>query len=133
MYLLEKAVKHSIIILTIWCAILRFYINAWKVVGRTYVFCPTVSQQQQFNSYFEQTQIQYIELCGEDYIGTVRRLGLITFRLAMIHNSWIMDTMESCGHHCICSDTDFQYRNENGQCWFNMLCMFSSNSHRHSS
>lgn len=39
-------------------------------------FCLTVSQQQQFNSYFEQTQIQYIELCGEDYIGTVRRLGL---------------------------------------------------------
>ena len=47
-------------------------------------FCLTISQQKQFNSYFEQTQIQYIDLCGEDYIGTVRRLGLITFRIAMI-------------------------------------------------
>lgn len=58
-------------------------------------FCLTVSQQKQFNSYFEQTQIQYIELCGEDYIGTVRRLGLITFRIAMILTALrIMDNGE---------------------------------------
>jgi len=70
-------------------------------------FCLTVSQQQQFNSYFEQTQIQYIELCGEDYIGTVRRLGLITFRLAMILTAVrIMDTGE-LRSPLICNDTDF--------------------------
>lgn len=70
-------------------------------------FCLTVSQQQQFNSYFEQTQIQYIELCGEDYIGTVRRLGLITFRLAMILTAIrIFDTGEMHSP-LVCSDTDF--------------------------
>ena len=70
-------------------------------------FCLTVSQQQQFNSYFEQTQIQYIELCGEDYIGTVRRLGLITFRLAMILTAIrIMDTGEQRSP-LVCIDTDF--------------------------
>ena len=70
-------------------------------------FCLTVSQQQQFNSYFEQTQIQYIELCGEDYIGTVRRLGLITFRLAMILTAIrIMDTGE-LRSPLVCIDTDF--------------------------
>ena len=70
-------------------------------------FCLTVSQQQQFNSYFEQTQIQYIELCGEDYIGTVRRLGLITFRLAMILTAVrIMDTGE-LRSPLVCIDTDF--------------------------
>ena len=70
-------------------------------------FCLTVSQQQQFNSYFEQTQIQYIELCGEDYIGTVRRLGLITFSLAMILTAVrIMDTGE-LRSPLICNDTDF--------------------------
>jgi len=70
-------------------------------------FCLTVSQQQQFNSYFEQTQIQYIELCGEDYIGTVRRLGLITFRLAMILTAVrIMDTGE-LHSPLVCIDTDF--------------------------
>ena len=70
-------------------------------------FCLTVSQQQQFNSYFEQTQIQYIELCGEDYIGTVRRLGLITFRIAMILTTLrIMDNGE-LRSPLVCSDTDF--------------------------
>lgn len=70
-------------------------------------FCLTVSQQQQFNSYFEQTQIQYIELCGEDYIGTVRRLGLITFRIAMILTALrIMDNGE-LRSPLVCSDTDF--------------------------
>ncbi len=70
-------------------------------------FCLTVSQQKQFNSYFEQTQIQYIELCGEDYIGTVRRLGLITFRIAMILTALrIMDNGE-LKSPLVCSDTDF--------------------------
>ena len=70
-------------------------------------FCLTVSQQQQFNSYFEQTQIQYIELCGEDYIGTVRRLGLITFRLAMILTALrIMDDGNICSP-LVCRDNDF--------------------------
>jgi hypothetical protein len=70
-------------------------------------FCLTVSQQQQFNSYFEQTQIQYIELCGEDYIGTIRRLGLITFRLAMILTAIrIMDNGE-LRSPLVCIDTDF--------------------------
>jgi hypothetical protein len=70
-------------------------------------FCLTISQQQQFNSYFEQTQIQYIELCGEDYIGTVRRLGLITFRIAMILTALrIMDNGE-LRSPLVCSDTDF--------------------------
>ncbi len=71
-------------------------------------FCLTVSQQKQFNSYFEQTQIQYIELCGEDYIGTVRRLGLITFRIAMILTALrIMDNGE-LKSPLVCSDTDFK-------------------------
>ncbi len=70
-------------------------------------FCLTVSQQQQFNNYFEQTQIQYIELCGEDYIGTVRRLGLITFRIAMILTTLrILDNGEMRSP-LVCSDTDF--------------------------
>jgi hypothetical protein len=70
-------------------------------------FCLTVSQQKQFNNYFEQTQIQYIELCGEDYIGTVRRLGLITFRIAMILTALrIMDNGE-LRSPLVCSDTDF--------------------------
>jgi hypothetical protein len=46
----------------------------------------SLSKQQQttFNQYFEQAQQQYCELLGTDYIGTIRRLGLITFRIATV-------------------------------------------------
>ena len=47
-------------------------------------FSLTNSQQTAFNQYFEQIQQQYWELMGNDYIGTIRRLGLITFRITMV-------------------------------------------------
>lgn len=70
-------------------------------------FCLTVLQQEQFNAYFAQAQIQFLALYGDDYIATVRRLGLITFRIAMIFT--VLRLMES--QHfttpLICTDTDF--------------------------
>jgi len=70
-------------------------------------FCLTATQQQAFNAYFSQAQNQYMYLCGVDYLATVRRLGLITFRVAMILTSLrIMET----GHITTslkCTDTDF--------------------------
>ena len=66
------------------------------------------SQQTAFNKYFEQTQQQYWELLGNDYIGTIRRLGLTTFRVAMILTTLrIMETGE-INNSMICSDPDFQ-------------------------
>ncbi|GHT02407.1 hypothetical protein AGMMS49525_05850 [Bacteroidia bacterium] len=47
-------------------------------------FCLSTKQQEAFNAYFSQAQNQYVCLYGIDYIATVRRLGLITFRIAMI-------------------------------------------------
>lgn len=70
-------------------------------------FCFTGTQQQTFNAHFSQAQNQYLYLCGLDYLATVRRLGLITFRIAMILTALrVMDT----GHIAtplICDDTDF--------------------------
>jgi hypothetical protein len=70
-------------------------------------FCLTAAQQQAFNTYFAQAQNQYLYLCGVDYLATVRRLGLVTFRIAMILTTLrIMDN----GHIAsplICEDTDF--------------------------
>ncbi|MCL2027998.1 MAG: DUF3987 domain-containing protein [Bacteroidales bacterium] len=58
-------------------------------------FCLTPQQQNDFNTYFSQTQSQYLYLCGIDYLATVRRLGLITFRIAMILTTLrIMETGE---------------------------------------
>jgi hypothetical protein len=78
-------------------------------------FSLSISQQKQFFTHFENTQQQYWELFGQDFIGTVRRLGLITFRVAMVLT--VLRIMEngdlSCGEGggrgaLVCSDTDFQ-------------------------
>lgn len=41
-------------------------------------------QRQLFNAFFSQTQEEYAALFGDDIIASVRRLGLILFRFAMI-------------------------------------------------
>lgn len=70
-------------------------------------FSFTVAQQKAFNEYFAQTQNQYCHLCGLDYIGTVRRLGLITFRLAMIISSLRILDHGSISNTIYCTDVDF--------------------------
>lgn len=70
-------------------------------------FCLTSGQQQAFNAYFAQTQNQYLCLYGADYLATVRRLALITFRIAMILTALrIMDDGNICSP-LVCRDNDF--------------------------
>lgn len=70
-------------------------------------FAFSSSQQKAFNAYFEQTQLQYLELCGDDYVGSIRRLGLIAFRLSMIMTALrIIDTGE-VSSVLVCNDSDF--------------------------
>ena len=73
-------------------------------------FCFTAMQQDQFNAYFSQAQNQYLYLCGTDYLATVRRLALITFRIAMILTT--LRLMEIPNNRIlsisiVCSDVDF--------------------------
>lgn len=70
-------------------------------------FCLTSVQQQAFNAYFAQTQNQYLCLYGADYLATVRRLGLITFRMAMILTA--LRIMDDGDIHSplVCRDNDF--------------------------
>lgn len=71
-------------------------------------FCLTSGQQQEFNTFFKQVQETYLTLKGLDYIATVRRLGLIGFRLAMILSVLrIMETGEITTR-LICEERDFQ-------------------------
>ncbi|MBQ3355391.1 MAG: DUF3987 domain-containing protein [Bacteroidales bacterium] len=68
----------------------------FKQIGRDfYSFLKTFSknpvqftlsrvQQVQFNAFFEATQLRYARFFGDDIIASVRRLGLILFRFAMI-------------------------------------------------
>jgi hypothetical protein len=66
------------------------------------------AQQKQFNAYFEQIQQQYWELLGNDYIGTIRRLGLITFRAGMMLTVLRIMDSGNINTTIVCSNTDFQ-------------------------
>lgn len=46
-------------------------------------FYLTAQQEADFNAIFDQWQQDYVETCGEEFIATVRRLGVIMFRIAM--------------------------------------------------
>lgn len=47
-------------------------------------FYLTAQQEADFNATFDRWQQDYVETCGEEFIATVRRLGVIMFRIAMI-------------------------------------------------
>ena len=69
-------------------------------------------QQDQFNAFFEATQLRYAQLFGDDIIASVRRLGLIMFRFAMILSVLrLMDEASSKSkkdmQQLVCSDADF--------------------------
>ena len=66
------------------------------------------TQQQQFNTFFESLQTKYINLQPEEYIATIRRLGLIAFRLMMLFTAFrIMDDGD-VNQVKECEDVDFQ-------------------------
>ena len=68
----------------------------------------TTPQQQQFNTFFESLQTKYINLQPEEYIATIRRLGLIAFRLMMLFTAFrIMDDGD-VNQVKECEDVDFQ-------------------------
>lgn len=71
-------------------------------------FVLTKSQQQRFNEYFSAAQNRYVELLGNDYIGTVRRLGVICFRLSMVLGTLrMLEGVEDEEGVMVCMDEDF--------------------------
>ena len=67
----------------------------------------TVSQQEQFHTFFESLQTKYINLQPEEYIATIRRLGLIAFRITMLFT--VFRIMEDGDVNATkqCEDIDF--------------------------
>lgn len=71
-------------------------------------FTYTELQQKQFNDFFEVVQVEYSKLFGLDIVASVRRLGLITFRIGMILSSLRM-VDNGCFPDIIeCDDDDFK-------------------------
>lgn len=70
-------------------------------------FFVTQSQQKQFHDMFQEIQNSYIKVCGYDFLASVRRLGLITFRIAMILTVLRIYEFGELPNPLICDDSDF--------------------------
>jgi hypothetical protein len=68
----------------------------------------TTEQQQKFNVFFEKLQTKYLNLQPDDYIATVRRLGLVSFRIMMLFS--VFRIMEDGDVNQVrhCEDIDFE-------------------------
>jgi hypothetical protein len=71
-------------------------------------FCFTENQEKQFSKFFDRMHREYYRLYGGEFVSSIRRLGLMTFRMAMIITTLrIMDDGD-LKTLLVCSDTDFQ-------------------------
>ena len=71
-------------------------------------FSLTPSQQFQFNQFFEKMQTLYVNIQEEEIISSVRRLGLIAFRIMMIFSALRIMEDGEITQNLYCTDTDFQ-------------------------
>lgn len=67
----------------------------------------TLAQENSFNDYFSEIHNEYQLRLGEEIIASIRRLGLITFRIAMILSSIRMMDNNSFKTDLECTDDDF--------------------------
>ena len=70
-------------------------------------FSFTLEQKERFHAYFTQTQDKYLSLQSSDYMATIRRLGPIAFRIAMILTSLRIIESGDLSDRQECSDDDF--------------------------
>lgn len=67
----------------------------------------TLDQQHAFNDYYTSLQAELHSLFGDDIIASVRRLGLITFRIAMVLTALRCHDTGELGSTLLCDDEDF--------------------------
>jgi len=71
-------------------------------------FSFTLEQHDQFNDFFDKLSEKYIALQGTEFLATVRRLGLIAFRMAMILTTLRIMESGNFSQTQQCQDSDFQ-------------------------
>ncbi|PLB86018.1 hypothetical protein C0T31_07690 [Dysgonamonadaceae bacterium] len=73
-------------------------------------FCslPPKPRQDEFNAFFDGIQKQYAALFGLDIVASVRRLGLITYRIAMILTTLRICDDGNISTTMVCNDADFR-------------------------
>jgi hypothetical protein len=76
--------------------------------GHEIKFVLSSNQELEFNSFFKKLQSEYLLLQGEEYVATVRRLGLITFRLCMILSALRLREHGVIDAELTCDEKDFK-------------------------
>ena len=71
------------------------------------MFGITPDQRRQFHVLFQEIQNSYVKFLGYDFLASVRRLGLITYRIAMILSVLRIMEMGSVSNPFFCEDEDF--------------------------
>ncbi len=71
-------------------------------------FYLTAEQEADFNATFNAWQTEYVESCGEEFIATVRRLGVIMFRIAMCLTTLRIMEDGNFDETMHCLDEDYQ-------------------------
>ena len=95
---------------------LDFYHQLSDLKNRRIKFILTPEQQQRFNQFFQEVQLQEFETHGDGILSFVKRLGLSAFRLAMVlsllrrhsDRKGIMHLFTESEQTLVCSDLDFK-------------------------
>ena len=86
----------------------RFYTLYQCLLGSEPIsFGLTESQQQQFCKEFQEIQTDYVKVLGLSFLASVRRFGLITFRIAMILSVLRICDDGVVSNPIVCCDDDF--------------------------
>jgi len=103
---------------------LRVYKYLEKRQGNPIKFVLKENQQEEFNKFFEYLQTEQAAQIGDDIVATVRRLGLITFRIAMVLSVLRFAEMEQIEvqDEITCDDRDFN----TAMVWVNILLNHSA-------
>ena len=72
------------------------------------VFSFTEEQQDKFNAVFEEIQYDTVLRCNVDIVSSVRRLGLVTFRIAMIFSTLRMMEDGVLDETLTCREDDYE-------------------------
>lgn len=83
------------------------YYNSLNVM-KPMRFSFTEPQRRDFNEFFKEIQQNYASMLGLDILGSIRRLGIITFRIAMVFSTLRMCDTGSYSTPFVCSDADYR-------------------------
>ena len=86
----------------------HIFYNALLNIQEPLRFSFTPEQRVIFNDYFETQQARIYDIWGDEMLATVRRMGLICFRIAMVLTTLRMMETGDLLTPPVCSDEDFQ-------------------------